>query len=212
MKVIQIPVGPLQNFTYILIDDSTNIGAIVDPADNLEKVFNILDRETVQIKYVINTHGHYDHVLGNAETLSKTSSKLICHESSKIKHDISVKEGDIITLGATEIKIIHTPGHASDSICLLADDKVLTGDTLFIGECGRVDLPDSNMSDMYDSLMNKISNIPDNYEVYPGHDYGDIPSITIRENIARSPLLQAKSLEDFILTMDHYEKNRVPDS
>tara|TARA_B100001750_G_C15406125_1_gene545283 strand:+ start:108 stop:722 length:615 start_codon:yes stop_codon:yes gene_type:complete len=198
MKVIQIPVGPLQNFTYILIDDSTNIGAIVDPADNLEKVFNILDRETVQIKYVINTHGHYDHVLGNAETLSKTSSKLICHESSKIKHDISVKEGDIITLGATEIKIIHTPGHASDSICLLADDKVLTGDTLFIGECGRVDLPDSNMSDMYDSLMNKISNIPDNYEVYPGHDYGSSPTSTMKVEKLTNYTLKPRTKSEFI--------------
>ncbi len=198
MKVIQIPVGPLQNFTYILIDDSTNIGAIVDPADNLEKVFNILDRETVQIKYVINTHGHYDHVLGNAETLSKTSSKLICHESSKIKHDISVKEGDIITLGATEIKIIHTPGHASDSVCLLADDKVLTGDTLFIGECGRVDLPDSNMSDMYDSLMNKISNIPDNYEVYPGHDYGPSPTSTMKVEKLTNYTLKPRTKSEFI--------------
>ena len=198
MKVIQIPVGPLQNFTYILIDDSTNIGAIVDPADNLEKVFNILDRETVQIKYVINTHGHYDHVLGNAETLSKTSSKLICHESSKIKHDISVKEGDIITLGATEIKIIHTPGHASDSVCLLADDKVLTGDTLFIGECGRVDLPDSNMSDMYDSLMNKISNIPDNYEVYPGHDYGSSPTSTMKVEKLTNYTLKPRTKSEFI--------------
>ena len=198
MKVIQLPVGPLQNFTYILIDDSTNIGAIVDPADNLEKVFNILDRETVQIKYVINTHGHYDHVLGNAETLSKTSSKLICHESSKIKHDISVKEGDIITLGATEIKIIHTPGHASDSVCLLADDKVLTGDTLFIGECGRVDLPDSNMSDMYDSLMNKISNIPDNYEVYPGHDYGPSPTSTMKVEKLTNYTLKPRTKSEFI--------------
>ena len=198
MKVIQIPVGPLQNFTYILIDDSTNIGAIVDPADNLEKVFNILDRETVQIKYVINTHGHYDHVLGNAETLSKTSSKLICHESSKIKHDISVKEGDIITLGATEIKIIHTPGHASDSVCLLADDKVLTGDTLYIGECGRVDLPDSNMSDMYDSLMNKISNIPDNYEVYPGHDYGPSPTSTMKVEKLTNYTLKPRTKSEFI--------------
>lgn len=198
MKVIQIPVGPLQNFTYILIDDSTNIGAIVDPADNLEKVFKILDRENVQIKYVINTHGHYDHVLGNAETLSKTSSKLICHESSKIKHDISIKEGDIITLGATEIKIIHTPGHASDSICLLADDKVLTGDTLFIGECGRVDLPDSNISDMYDSLMNKISNIPDNYEVYPGHDYGSSPTSTMKVEKLTNYTLKPRTKSEFI--------------
>ena len=198
MKVIQIPVGPLQNFTYILIDDSTNIGAIVDPADNLEKVFNILDGEHVQIKYVINNHGHYDHVLGNTETLSKTSSKLICHESSKIKHDISIKEGDIITLGATEIKIIHTPGHASDSICLLADDKVLTGDTLFIGECGRVDLPDSNMSDMYDSLMNKISNIPDNYEVYPGHDYGPSPTSTMKVEKLTNYTLKPRTKSEFI--------------
>ena len=198
MKVIKIPVGPLQNFTYILIDDSTNIGAIVDPADNLEKVFKILDRENVQIKYVINTHGHYDHVLGNAETLSKTSSKLICHESSKIKHDISVKEGDIITLGATEIKIIHTPGHASDSVCLLADDKVLTGDTLFIGECGRVDLPDSNISDMYDSLMNKISNIPDNYEVYPGHDYGPSPTSTMKVEKLTNYTLKPRTKSEFI--------------
>ena len=198
MKVIQIPVGPLQNFTYILIDEDTLIGAIVDPADNLEKVFSIIDQNNTQIKYIINTHGHYDHVLGNDEALSRTSSKLICHESSKINYDISVKEKDTIILGKTEIKIIHTPGHASDSICLLADNKVLTGDTLFIGECGRVDLPDSNVTDMYDSLMNKISNIPDNYEVYPGHDYGSKTISTIGVEKITNYTLKPRSKSEFL--------------
>ena len=81
---------------------------------------------------------------------------------------------------------------------MLADDKVLTGDTLFIGECGRVDLPDSNMSDMYDSLMNKISNIPDNYEVYPGHDYGSSPTSTMKVEKLTNYTLKPRTKSEFI--------------
>ena len=113
-----------------------------------------------------------------------------------------VEDGDLLTVGKIQIKIIYTPGHSLDSICLLVDNKkLLSGDTLFVGECGRTDLQGGNSKSMYDSLFNKLSKLNDAVEVYPGHDYGSKPSSTIGEEKKSNYTLQPRSLEDFIAFM-----------
>jgi glyoxylase-like metal-dependent hydrolase (beta-lactamase superfamily II) len=110
-----------------------------------------------------------------------------------------LNEGDLITVGKINVKIIYTPGHTVDSICLLVDNqKLLTGDTLFIGECGRTDFPGGNSKSMYESLFNKLLKLDDNVEVFPGHDYGCKPSSTIGEERMSNYTLQPRSLKDFI--------------
>jgi hydroxyacylglutathione hydrolase len=127
---------------------------------------------------------------------------LVSHKLSKTPHNISVDEGDELTVGKISIKIIHTPGHTPDSICLLIDNqKLLTGDTLFVGECGRTDLPGGNSKSMYESLFNKLTNLNDDVEVYPGHDYGIKPSSTIGEEKKSNYTLQPRSLKDFLKFM-----------
>jgi glyoxylase-like metal-dependent hydrolase (beta-lactamase superfamily II) len=122
------------------------------------------------------------------------------HASSPLAKDIPVHDSDTIRVGKIEVKIMHTPGHCPDHICLLVDDKLLTGDTLFIGECGRTDLAGGSSSDMYDSL-NKILRLNDNVEVYPGHDYGLTRSSTIGFERQHNYTLKKRTREEFIQFM-----------
>ena len=129
------------------------------------------------------------------------TAKTVAHKLSKINPDIQVDDGDVIQVGSIKIRVIYTPGHTPDSICLLADDKMLlTGDTLFVGECGRTDLPGGDPKSMYDSLFNKLLKLDDDMTVYPGHDYG--PNLTRRlgkkENLI---ILKPRSLAEFISFM-----------
>jgi len=126
-------------------------------------------------------------------------AKIVAHKQSKIHYDIPVEEDDVLSVGKISIKIIYTPGHTTDSICLLVDNqKLLTGDTLFVGECGRTDLPGGNSKSMYESLFSKLLKLNDNIEVYPGHDYGQKPTSTIGEEKKSNYTLQPRNLKDFM--------------
>jgi len=187
------------NFSYIIADEATREAAVVDSSFNAGEIIRVLKTEHLTLKYVVNTHGHSDHTAGNTELLSIFDTKTVAHKLSRIDADIKVDDGDIIRVGNIPIKVIHTPGHTPDSICLLVDSKkLLTGDTLFVGECGRTDLPGGNSRSLYDSLFNKLLKLTDDVEVYPGHDYGPKPSSTIGEQRRTNYVLQPRSLTDFV--------------
>ena len=187
------------NFSYIIADQKTKEAAVVDPSYNAGEISRLLKTEDLQLKYVINTHGHSDHTAGNTELLSTFKAKLVAHNLSRLHPDLPVENNDTISIGKISIQILHTPGHTNDSICLLIDKQiVLTGDTLFVGECGRTDLPTGNSKNMYDSLFNKLLKLNDDVKVYPGHDYGTKPFSTIGEERKNNYTLKPRSLEDFI--------------
>ncbi|HET6800056.1 MAG TPA: MBL fold metallo-hydrolase, partial [Nitrososphaeraceae archaeon] len=134
MKVFQFLVGQMANFTYVIADEEARKAAIIDPSWNLEKIFYNLKENSWKLEYIINTHSHFDHVLGNEQVAAATGAKIIQHKNSPLYKQIPVDDGETIKLGKIQIKILHTPGHSKDSICLIADGKlVFTGDTLFIG-------------------------------------------------------------------------------
>lgn len=142
IEVIQIPVGTMANFTYILADRDTAKACIIDPSWDLEKLFEILKRNNWNLEYIINTHTHFDHILGNEQVVAVTGAKIIQHENSNQPSDKSVKDEEIVYMGNIPLKILYTPGHSNDSICIVIEDKfIFTGDTIFVGNCGRVDLP-----------------------------------------------------------------------
>ena len=187
------------NFSYIVADDITRDTAVIDSSYNAGEITRILKAENLNLKYVINTHGHSDHTAGNEELRSMFNAKIVAHKLSRINADIKVDDGDFIRTGNISLKVFHTPGHTPDSICLLVDNqKLLTGDTLFIGECGRTDLPGGNSKNMYESLFHKILKLPDDVEVYPGHDYGSKPFSTIGEERRSNYTLEPRSLAEFI--------------
>ena len=187
------------NFSYIIADEATREAAVVDSSFNAGEIIRVLKTERLTLKYVINTHGHSDHTAGNTELLSVFNAKTVAHKLSRINADIKVDDDDSINVGNVPIKVIHTPGHTPDGICLLVDNqKLLTGDTLFVGECGRTDLPGGNSRSLYDSLFNKLLKLDDAVEVYPGHDYGPKPCSTIGEQRRTNYVLQPRSLAEFI--------------
>ena len=196
----QVPVGTFQNFAYVIGDESTRKAAIVDPGWEVDKLLQICAEMKLTVVYVINTHSHHDHVGGNDAMSTRTGAKIAMHASSRFRKDIAVKDGDTIEIGTIKVKVLHTPGHCPDHICLLFDGKILTGDTLFVGECGRTDLPGSSPSEMYDSL-NKLLKLEDSIEVYPGHDYGIKKSSTIGYERQNNYTLKSRSREDFIRFM-----------
>ena len=191
------------NFSYIIADGTTREAAVVDSSFNAGEITRIIKTENLKLKYIITTHGHSDHTTGNAELRSLFKAVTVAHKLSRLNPDIKVDEGDIFHIGNIPVQIIYTPGHTLDGICLLVDNqKLLTGDTLFIGECGRTDLPGGNSKNMYNSLFNKILKLDDNVEVYPGHDYGSKPFSTIGEERRSNYTLQPRTLPEFIEFMN----------
>ena len=186
------------NFTYIIADEETREAVVVDSSYNADEIIRTIKTQKLQLKYIINTHGHSDHTAGNTELQSIFGAKIVAHKQSKVHPDLSVDENEILNVGKISVKIIYTPGHTDDSICLLVDDKkLITGDTLFVGECGRTDFPGGNTKNMYESL-NRLQKLNDNIEVYPGHDYGLKLSSTIGEEKKSNYTLQPRSLKEFI--------------
>ena len=191
----------MANFTYVLADE-TSEAAVIDPSWDLDKVLEIIIDNKLNLKYIINTHTHFDHVLGNEKIASKTNAKIVQHRSSNQPHDLSVDEGQELLLGQSRLHILYTPGHSNDSICIIVNEKsIITGDTLFVGNCGRVDLPGGNASAMFDSLLNKLTNLDDSLIVYPGHNYGEKVTSTLGEEKQSNSTLKPRSRDDFMRFM-----------
>jgi len=201
MKIAQIPVGSMSNFSYIVYDEKNSIGAIIDPSWDLEKLLVFLEKNNITAKYIINTHTHFDHILGNDHISEITKAKIIQHEKSTQKKGRSVVDHENISIGELNLEVLYTPGHSEDSICLIVNkESIITGDTLFVGNCGRVDLPGSNPEKMYDSLS-KVANLDDSLVVYPGHNYGSTPTSTILNEKTNNPMLNFKTKEAFLKYM-----------
>ncbi len=190
------------NFSYIIADEDAGEAAVVDSSYNASEIIKPLKTQGFQLKYVINTHGHSDHTAGNTELVSIFGSKTVAYSQSKTNPDIPVEDGETLLVGKIQLKILYTPGHSVDSICVLVDNKkLLTGDTLFVGECGRTDFPGGNAKSMYESLFGRLLALDDKVEVYPGHDYGNKPSSTIGQERKTNYTLKPRTLKEFLQFM-----------
>ena len=198
MKVHQLQVGNMQNFTYVLEDEETKEAVIIDPSWDLDLVIETIERNDLKVKYIINTHHHFDHTIGNDAMVKHTHSKILQHESSTLKNDIKLSNDEKIKFGNSELTVIHTPGHSQDSICLVGDGKIISGDTLFVGNCGRVDLPGGSARELYHSLTDIICKLDDNLILYPGHNYGSSPHSTIGKEKKTNFVLQPRTEEEFV--------------
>lgn len=177
IKTRQFKLGPMDNFSYLLWDDETKEAALIDPAWQPEKLAEFIKKEKLLLQCILLTHAHPDHVNGVVFfTLSNNQLPVYLHEADY--HMLegrppalrAVQEGEKIEAGSLKIGVLHTPGHTPGSVCYQAGGGVYTGDTLFVGECGRVDLPGSSADDLYDSFV-KLAGMPDGTAVYPGHSY-----------------------------------------
>lgn len=199
MILKQFVLGPLETNNYLLIDDEELNGAkeavLIDCTEDSEAIDRILQEHGAILKYILLTHGHFDHVLGVNNFRDRCNCKVLIHENDKIlldsikdyvknfgivsgenqKVDGYVKENDIIKFGKNEIKVIHTPGHTQGGVCYLVGNNIFTGDTLFFECVGRTDLAGGNFSKLKSSIQEKLFTLDENIKVYPGHG----PSSTI---------------------------------
>ncbi len=190
----QIKVGH-DNFAYLIADESSGEAALVDPAFEPEKILRNLYTKKLWLKYLINTHSHYDHIGGNDYIFKNT--KALLAGFNKKEPAISLKDKDSLKLGKSSITIIHTPGHTPDSICILTENKIITGDTLFVGTIGKTGFG-SDAQMMFQSIRDKIMPLNDHLEVFPGHDYGPSPESTIGQEKSNNPFLKVRSLDSFL--------------
>lgn len=192
----------MANFTYLLIDEKNNSCIIVDPSWDLEVIFEYIKKNALKINFIINTHSHFDHTFGNEQVAKLTGAKIMQHTSSPLHKDSALEDGDQISFGNSTIDIIHTPGHSKDSICLILDDKmILTGDTIFVGSCGRLDLPGGSASEMFDSIYGKLINLDGELVVLPGHHYGSKKTSSIREEKENNFVFKFKNKDEFLSFM-----------
>ena len=202
MTIKQIKVG-FDNFSYVIYCQKTNKTAIVDPSYNPSKLLDFISSNNLELEYIIATHYHSDHTSGikkikNSILSSRIVASGVNDSKLGIKIDIKVSDGDQLKLGDLNLHFILTPGHTPDGICIIVDDEaLLTGDTLFIGDCGRTDLPGGDLSQMFRTLQEKIKPLPDYLIVYPGHNYGNKPFDTLGNQKRTNKTLLAKNLDEF---------------
>jgi len=202
MRIKQLKIG-IDNFSYTVYCPDKKDALIVDPSYDASKALNFIKQNNLNLKYVIITHYHFDHSK-DITSIKKAvpSVKIIASEldGKKLneKVDLFVKDKQKLKLGKINLQFILTPGHTPGGICILVDNEALiTGDTLFIGDCGRTDLPGGNINQMFKSLHEKIKSLPNNLIVYPGHDYGEKPFDTLVNQKRKNKTLLAKNLEEF---------------
>ena len=217
--VEQIQIGPMQNFTYIVGSKRTREVAIVDPAWDIGELVEQINTKDYKLTAALVTHYHPDHcggsfgghdVEGVADLLETNPVKIYAHkaEADGVKRVTGISEsdmvrvesGDDLKLGDISIEFLHTPGHTPGSQCFRIKNTLVSGDTLFINGCGRVDLPGSSSEDMYHSIQ-KLGSLPDDTLLLPGHDYAHVPNATLAETKKVNTYMNVKDLKTWKLFM-----------
>ncbi|MEM0492614.1 MAG: MBL fold metallo-hydrolase [Candidatus Thermoplasmatota archaeon] len=194
---------PPDNYCYIIYSASGK-AAVVDPGMDDTQALYFIEEKNLNLLYIIATHHHMDHTysikhMKKVVPSASVVASRIDGERLDVPVDVTVEDNDSLDLDRFTLSFILTPGHTKGSICVLVDEEaLLTGDTLFIGDCGRTDLPGGDPEEMYYSLHEKIMKLPGRLIVYPGHDYGDKPYDTLENQIRCNKTLRAKSYREFL--------------
>ncbi|HZS95905.1 MAG TPA: MBL fold metallo-hydrolase [Terriglobales bacterium] len=203
-----LPVGPLQCNCSVIGDESTREAIVIDPGDNIDQILGLIRKHNLQVKQIVITHAHIDHVGGAAKLRAATGAPILLNQNDyallkmldvqaawigmpspgKVEIDNSIGNADSVKVGPLEGQVIHTPGHSEGSICLYfpLEKKLIAGDTLFAGSIGRTDLPGGSYEKILRSLHDRVLALPDDTIVIPGHG----PATTIGEERESNPFLQ----------------------
>jgi len=209
MLIKQLELGDDKVFCYMVACEETGKAVIIDPCGDDEKLLAVIEKMRIDPLFIINTHCHPDHTCSNEPVKRATGALIVRHEADELllqdpeaaayferqgfpsspPADKLVKDGDRLTFGNCSLKIIHTPGHSPGSICIHSEDNLFTGDSLFVGAAGRVDVPGGDFATLLASLEHKIAVLPDDTIIWPGHDYGGTPTTTIGREKKENPYL-----------------------
>jgi hydroxyacylglutathione hydrolase len=185
-------VGWLSTNCYVVGCEETKEAAVIDPGMDSEReaepILDFIKQNGFRIKCIINTHGHPDHIAGNAIIKKVTGAPILIHENDpeRVNADRKLRDGDVLQVGNFKLVVLHTPGHTPDGISLLGDNVVFTGDALFAGSIGRTDFLGGSFQELMNSIKNKLLSLPDSFKVYSGHG----PSTTIGDEKKHNPFLQ----------------------
>lgn len=199
MIIKQIEVGNFSIFSYLIGDEQARECLFIDPSGDHDLLLKEAQAHELSVKYIVNTHSHIDHTMGNREMVRRTGAKIIIHEADAAglldthrdilemfgaelppPADILVSDGSLIQVGSVALQVIHTPGHTPGGMCLYIEGMVFTGDTLFVGSVGRTDFPGGSYEGLEQSVRAKLYSLPGDTVVFPGHNYGMTPTSTIQ--------------------------------
>ncbi len=197
LEVLQIEAGQMDNFAYLVFCTETRKAVVVDPSLAPQAVLEVARERQLELVGLLNTHGHHDHIAGNGEILAAVRVPHWAHPLDLPDADRQLLEGTEVAVGASSIHVMHTPGHTPGSVVLQTGEGLITGDTLFVGRCGRADLPGSDVDQLYDSLQ-RLKRLEKSLKVYPGHDYGVRPVSTLGEELQENDFLNAVDRASFI--------------
>jgi glyoxylase-like metal-dependent hydrolase (beta-lactamase superfamily II) len=192
----QIDAGGDRNFAYLIADKPGGVAAIFDPPPDPARYEELVARDKLVVHYIVVTHGHSDHSWGLLPAQRRFGGKIVGHASMHFDLDVKVDDGDTLPLGDLTLQFIYTPGHSDDHVCVVCEDKLISGDTLFVGKVGGTDLGPGARRE-WESLK-KLMRLPDQLEVWPGHNYGAAPTSTIGREKKTNPFLLQPTFEAFI--------------
>ena len=197
----QIATGGCQS--YLLGCPETCAAALIDPEiHQIDRYQALAAREGLRLRYIIDTHTHADHFSATRQMARQLKIPIVMHRDSPAPYvDMRIDDGDMLLIGQLRLRAVHTPGHTRDSMCLVTEDRVFTGDTLLIGATGRTDLPTGDPAALYDSLFNHLLRLEPALRIYPAHDYKGRSHSTIGEELAGNPRLQKRDRDAFIEIM-----------
>jgi len=197
----QIATGGCQSY---LVGCSDTCGAVlIDPElGQVDRYLALTARESLRIRYLVDTHTHADHFSGTRELARRLGAPVVMHRASPAPFvDMRVDDGELLVVGNLRLRVLHTPGHTRDSMCIAVEDRVFTGDTLLIGGTGRTDLPTGDPEALHASLFERLLKLDPALEVYPAHDYKQQGHSTIRQELAANPRLQRSGRAEFVEMM-----------
>jgi len=225
LYLCQAQLGPMANYVYFIGDKETRKAAVVDPAWEVDKIIAFAEKEGYTIDKLLITHYHPDHlggsmmgqnIQGATEIVSRLPVKVYINKDEaegtrrvtglSDSDLVKVEAGDVIKVGDIPVKFLHTPGHTPGSQCFLVEGNLISGDTLFVNSCGRVDLPGSDPTAMYHSLNHTLRNLDDSTVVYPGHAYSSESRTTIADQKRHNMYMRFPTLDDFLEAMG-YSRN-----
>ncbi len=184
MDFRQIPCGGDRNFGYLVADEGTGVCAVVDPAPDPREVAAQIRASGYTVRYIINTHDHSDHTGGNEAIKDSFGGQVVLHAISG-RGDVDAQDGDVLEVGALRVEILHTPGHTPDSICVLVERHLITGDTLFVGKVGGTSNREQAATEA--GSLRRLMALEEDITVWPGHDVGVSPSSTIARERETNP-------------------------
>jgi glyoxylase-like metal-dependent hydrolase (beta-lactamase superfamily II) len=200
----QLELGPMQNFIYLIGDPETREAAVVDPGWEVPQILEAAAHDGYRLTKAFVTHHHFDHTQGLPDLLKAVDLPIYVHQHDAphlgipSSHAKLLCGGEAIKIGNREVTMIHTPGHTPGSQCLLVEGRLLSGDTLFIGACGRSDLPGGDPKQLYDTLSRRLRPLDDRTVLCPGHNYGSVPTTPLGEEKRTNPYLASPTLHEFL--------------